>query len=141
MSGKEHRHRHNHDIVRPYFADLLFTSRSPRHLWRPHYQTHGNERLLLPRVPARRATISAAGRRFRPFRKRRLTRTGKPCGVRYIALQDGRRPTLYVVSLSRPTDAWVGGPYSFVTDIVVLYVLIICHINDGSRLPSLLHLS
>ena len=49
-----------------------------------------------------------------------------------------RRPTLYGVSLSRPTDACVRRRYSLVTDVVPLYALIICHINDGSRLPSLL---
>ena len=139
LSGVEHRHRRNHDIAHAYFADLLFASRSPRHLWRPHitkptatnscfcpgpqpgcHQSRRRTTFVLKAIPKKNANENEEAM----------------WGEAHIPPR--RRPTLYGVSLSRPTNACVRRRYSFVTDVVLLYALIICHINDGSRHPSLL---
>ena len=60
--AREHKYRHNHDIVHRYLVGFPFASRSPRHLWRPHTtKPTAMKSCLCPGLRPWGATISAAG--------------------------------------------------------------------------------
>jgi hypothetical protein len=120
--GVEHRHRPNHDIDHRYLADpSAFPSISETSLETTHYQTHGNEQLLLPRVPARSQGRHHFRRKttfvLKAIPEKKVNKNEEAMRGETHILQDVGQP--YMVSLSSPNNACVRERYSFVTYVVV----------------------
>ena len=110
LSGVEHRHRHNHDIVHRYIVDLLFTSRLTRHLWRaPTSKPTATNSCF---CPGPRQTCHHFRHRttfvLKAIPKKRVNENEEAMWGEASILQDVGQPYMVYPFQAQPTRGWVG---------------------------------